>query len=134
MTLNVQVVSPERVLFGGDAQIVFARTIGGGDIAFLTDHAPFLGALETWPVVMKLESGESVRVAVHGGFVEVANNRVFILSDVAELADAIDVERARDSLARAEAALHTDPDDEDAASAAARARVRLEVTDATTSA
>ena len=43
--LRVEVVSPERVLFSGDATQVITRTLGGGEIAFLPGHAPFLGAL-----------------------------------------------------------------------------------------
>ena len=46
MTLRVELVSPEQVLYSGDASMVVARTAGGGDIAFLTGHAPFLGVLE----------------------------------------------------------------------------------------
>ena len=41
----VEVVSPERVLFSGEATMVITRTLGGGEIAFLAGHAPFLGAL-----------------------------------------------------------------------------------------
>ena len=42
---SVELVSPEQVLFAGEATMVIARTLGGGDIAFLPGHAPFLGAL-----------------------------------------------------------------------------------------
>ena len=45
MPMQVELVSPERVLYEDDADMVIARTVGGGDIAFLTGHAPFLGAL-----------------------------------------------------------------------------------------
>ena len=44
--MEVQVVSPERVLYEGDAEMVVCRT-EEGDIAFLPGHAPFLGALGT---------------------------------------------------------------------------------------
>src|SRR5437763_901662 len=44
MAMHVELVSPERILYSGDAEMVICRTIGGGDIAFLADHAPFLGA------------------------------------------------------------------------------------------
>jgi F-type H+-transporting ATPase subunit epsilon len=64
---------------------------------------------------------------VHGGFVEVAKDRVIVLSDVAELADQIDVERARSARQRAEERLSADPDDEDAQAALLRATTRLEV-------
>ncbi|HEX5615021.1 MAG TPA: F0F1 ATP synthase subunit epsilon [Acidimicrobiia bacterium] len=132
MPLEVQLVSPEQVLYRGEARMVLARTMGGGDIAFLPGHAPFLGALETWPVTVVLEGNQEYKFAVHGGFVEVANDRVIVLSDVAELPESIDVDRARASLAAAEGALRANPDDADATAAAARARVRLDVAGATT--
>ncbi len=126
MGFTVQLVSPEKVLFEGDADMVVCRTLGGGDIAFLAGHAPFLGALATWPVRLKTAEGE-VSFASHGGFVQVEGGGVVILSDVAELAENIDVERAQLALAKAEAALSVNADDADAAAALQRARVRLEV-------
>jgi F-type H+-transporting ATPase subunit epsilon len=44
-TMQVEIVSPETVLFSGEATQVITRTLGGGEIAFLPGHAPFLGAL-----------------------------------------------------------------------------------------
>jgi F-type H+-transporting ATPase subunit epsilon len=107
--------------------MVVARTLSGGEIAFLDHHAPFLGALADWPVRLILRDGSQERFAVHGGFVEVAGNRAIILSDVAELAGAIDVERARVAKARAEEALRTNPDDTEALAALRRAETRLDV-------
>jgi len=126
MTLTVEVVSPEAILFTGEADMVVARTLGGGDIAFLTGHVSFLGALDDWPLRVIQEQGQ-VTFAVHGGFVEVSDDRVTVLSDVAEPSNAIDVARAQAALETAEAALRADPDDEAAAAAAKRARIRLEV-------
>jgi F-type H+-transporting ATPase subunit epsilon len=124
--LTVEVVSPEAILFTGDADMVVARTLDGGDIAFLTGHVSFLGALDDWPLRVIQENGQ-VTFAVHGGFVEVSGDRVTVLSDVAEPATAIDVARAQAALETAEAALRADPDDEAAAAAVTRAQIRLEV-------
>jgi F-type H+-transporting ATPase subunit epsilon len=124
--LTVEVVSPEAILFTGDADMVVARTLGGGDIAFLTGHVSFLGALDDWPLRVIQEHGQ-VTFAVHGGFVEVSDDRVTVLSDVAEQSNAIDVARAQAALETAEAALRSDPDDEAAAAAVKRAQTRLEV-------
>jgi F-type H+-transporting ATPase subunit epsilon len=126
MTLTVEVVSPEAILFTGDADMVVARTLGGGDIAFLTGHVSFLGALDDWPLRVIQENGQ-VTFAVHGGFVEVSNDRVTVLSDVAEQSNAIDVARAQAALETAEAALRSDPDDEAAQAALQRAQTRLDV-------
>ncbi|MBU6215642.1 MAG: ATP synthase F1 subunit epsilon [Acidobacteria bacterium] len=134
MSLLVELVSPERVAYSGEARMVICRTTTG-DIAFLPGHVPFIGVLATHPVRVLLEDGELV-IAVHQGFVEVSppddegRTRVTILSDVAELADQIDVDRARASKERSEERLRTDPDDPEAISALRRAEVRLSVTDA----
>jgi F-type H+-transporting ATPase subunit epsilon len=125
--VEVQLVSPEQVLYVGEADMVIARTLGGGEIAFLKGHAPFLGALADSTVRLVLPTGGQERFAVHGGFVEVAHDRVIVLSDVAELASDIDTTRAQAAKARAEAVLSANADDEEAQAALQRAEVRLEV-------
>ena len=123
MTLQVELVSPERILYSGEADIVIARTVGGGELAFLTGHAPFVGALDIATVTIRSQEGDEV-VAVHGGFVEVSHDRVTILSDVAELGSQIDVERARRAAEEAEARTRQ-ADDGEAEAAARRAHVRM---------
>ena len=123
MPLQVELVSPERILYSGEADMVIARTVGGGDIAFLPGHAPFVGALEIATVTLRTPEGDQL-VAVHGGFVEVSNDTVTILSDVAELADQIDVDRAQAAKDAAERKAEADHDAE-ADAAAKRAHVRL---------
>ena len=123
MTLQVELVSPERILWSGEADMVVART-SEGDIAFLTGHAPFIGALGIGAVVIEEPGGKQTRAAVHGGFVEVSDNRVTILSDVAELAADIDAQRARAAKERAEAELRAQHDAEHE-SALRRAELRL---------
>ncbi len=123
MPLQVELVSPERILYSGEAEMVIARTVGGGDIAFLPGHSPFVGALEIATVTLRTPEGDQL-VAVHGGFVEVSNDTVTILSDVAELADQIDVERARQAKDAAERRAEADHDAE-ADAAVKRAHVRL---------
>jgi F-type H+-transporting ATPase subunit epsilon len=125
--VDVQLVSPEQVLYQGVGKMVVVRTLGGGDIAFEDNHAPFLGALADWPARVKFEDGTQAWFAVHGGFVEVSNNQVIILSDVAELAADIDVDRANQAKARAEEALRADADDAAASGALMRAIVRIDV-------
>jgi F-type H+-transporting ATPase subunit epsilon len=125
MSMQVEVVSPERILFSGEADMVVARS-EGGDIAFLSNHSPFLGTLGIGIVKINLTGGGVEHIAVHGGFVEVRDNRVIILSDVAELIDHIDLERARKAKEEAEAALRAGQDSEIEA-ALRRAEVRIEL-------
>ena len=108
--LRVEVVSPERVLFSGEAKQVITRTLDGGEIAFLPGHISFLGALTENHTRIYLSDGNVQDLAVHGGFVEVAPDHVTILSDSAELAESIDIKRARAALERAEAASRGDHD------------------------
>ena len=120
-TMTVEVVSPEAVLYSGEAEMVITRTLGGGEIAFQPGHAPFLGALIENHTRVFLPGGTVEDIAVHGGFVEVSGNKVSILSDAAEIASKIDVERAR--AAREERLRHEH--DAEATSALARANARL---------
>lgn len=125
MTLVVDLVSPERTLLSAEASMVLCRTIGGGDLAILSGHAPFIGALDVWPVQVRLSDGRDELAAVHGGFVEVSNDHVKILSDLAELSYHIDAERARRARDRAEESLRRSQDVEsDAALKRAHARLR----------
>ena len=125
MALDVALVSPERILFSGEADMVVCRT-SDGEIAFLTGHALLVGALGIGTVRIKQADGEEVKAAVHGGFVEVRDNRVSILSDVAELPDQIDVERARRAREEAERQVQAG-DNAGAEAALRRAHVRLEL-------
>ena len=122
--MTVEVVSPERVLFSGEATMVITRTLGGGEIAFQAGHAPFLAALTENHTRVFRTDGSTLDLAVHGGFVEVSGNKVSILSDTAELGSDIDVERARAAKARAEEAMRHEHDAE-AVSALARSHARL---------
>lgn len=121
MPTHAALVTPERVLYEGEAEFVVMRT-EGGEIMFLPNHAPFVGAVDITLLRIALagsEAGSSgpseggahgpgsgeVRAAVHGGFVHVADNRVLVLASVAELAEEIDVARARRALEAAESAI-----------------------------
>jgi F-type H+-transporting ATPase subunit epsilon len=127
-----ELVTPERVLYAGEAEAVIMR-VDGGDTTFLANHSDFIGAVDICVVRIQAAtsadgtgtqaapaaaaptpgagaaSGEStslgeVRAAVHGGFVKVAENKVTIVAGVAELADEIDVGRAQRALEAAEGA------------------------------
>jgi len=126
MPLQVELVSPERIAYSGEAKMVIARVVTG-DIAFLPGHVPFIGILQTHPVRVLFEDGGEQVIAVHQGFVEVSEDKVTILSDVCELADDIDVARAQSAKVTAEDAVRADAEDVDAQAALKRANVRLSV-------
>ena len=121
-TMRVDLVSPEKILFSGEATMVVTRTLGGGDIAFQPHHAPFLAALTECHTRIYLADGSVQDVAVHGGFVEVSNNKVSLLCDIAELGHEIDPHRAE----RAKAALEAQHErDAEAEGGLRRAHARL---------
>jgi F-type H+-transporting ATPase subunit epsilon len=126
-TMQVELVSPEKVVFSGEATQVITRTLGGGEIAFLPGHCAFLGALTENHTRITLVDGSVLDVAVHGGFVQVSGSKVSILSDLAELAEQIDRERAMVARDRAEEILRREHDAEAVASLA-RAHARLNAT------
>ena len=126
MAMIAQLVSPERVLYEGEAEMVVCRTTDG-EIAFLPGHVPFVGALGIAAVRIILPEKGELAVAVHGGFVEVSHDTVTILSDVAELPDQIDVVRAQTAKEAAAQRVATDANDDAAHAALTRAELRLEV-------
>ena len=127
MTFQVELVSPEAISYSGEAEMVIARTLEGGDIAFQPGHVPFIGVLAVWSVDVIRPDGDRDTIAVHQGFVQVAGTKVSILSDVSESAADIDVARAEAAKSSAEQALTADRDDEDAAGSLHRAELRLRV-------
>ncbi len=101
--LLVEIVSPERQVWAGEGDMVIAKTVEG-EIGVQPGHVPVLSLLAHDAVVRVLgarEAGE-VRVAAHSGFVSVSGEgRVSILAEIAELAEDIDVDRARTALQKA---------------------------------
>ena len=93
-TFPVSLVTPERTLFEEEVQAVFLRT-DAGESAYMPGHTPLIGALAAGLVRFQREDDSEERAAVHGGFVQVEGDRVTVLAPVAELADDIDVARAR---------------------------------------
>jgi F-type H+-transporting ATPase subunit epsilon len=119
--LNVELVAADRTVWTGEASIVIART-SDGEIGVLSGHAPVLGVLVEGAVQIRQTDEALVVAAVHGGFLSIADNVVAILAEQVELADDIDVERARQALGRATG--ETD-DDDDGPAARQRAEARI---------
>lgn len=121
--LEVAVVSAERSLWTGTAKSVVAKT-PEGEIGILPGHEPVLALLVEAPLRIEETDGTKVLVAVHGGFFSVDNDKVNVIAEIAELAEDIDLDRAKAALQRAQAAA---TDDADARSAMRRAEARISV-------
>jgi F-type H+-transporting ATPase subunit epsilon len=80
--LRVEVVTPEKRVWSGEAKLVTARTLDG-ELGVLPDHAPLLGVLADGTVSIKAADGSTNDFVINGGFISVANNRVSILGESA---------------------------------------------------
>ena len=125
MAMIVEFVSPESLLYSGEGTMVVARTRGGGEIAFMAGHEPFIGSLQPGEVKVAEASGEMKSFAVRSGFVSVTGEKVTVLSDLAVPAGDIDVAAARADLADAESRLGDDEHDTFALADKRWAEVRL---------
>jgi F-type H+-transporting ATPase subunit epsilon len=101
--LEVALVAAERTVWQGQAKIVIARTTDG-DIGVLPGHAPLLGLLQGGTVQVRTVDDEYFVAAAPDGFISVANDRVSILAEHAEMGHDIDLEEAKRDLERAHAA------------------------------
>ncbi len=91
-SFQVDIVTPEAVVWSGEAELVTARTTEG-DIGVLADHQPTMAALATGAVKV-VHSGGVTIAGIHGGFLQIFRNQVTLLTDRAELTEG-SVEEAR---------------------------------------
>ncbi|HYE96364.1 MAG TPA: ATP synthase F1 subunit epsilon [Rubricoccaceae bacterium] len=116
--LLVEIVSPEGAAFRGEAASFRAPGVEGG-FEVLRNHAPLLAATAIGSVHVTLPSGEVVSFATGVGFVEVLDNRVIMVTEQAEPASEIDVDRARAAEERAREQLMANLSPEERAAAQA---------------
>jgi F-type H+-transporting ATPase subunit epsilon len=98
-TLHVEVVTAERELYNGEADLVSAPG-AAGRLGILPSHAPLLTVLAPGALEIKLNGAEEP-IFVSGGFLEVFENVVTVLADSAEHAEEIDQARAEEARRRA---------------------------------
>lgn len=80
----MDVVSPEATAWSGKATLLIART-SDGELGVMADHEPLMGALATGAVQVDAEDGARTSIGVHGGFLQVLNNRVTLITDRAQV-------------------------------------------------
>ncbi len=100
-TLNLKVITPERIVLEQPVEQVTATAIDG-ELTILPDHEPIVTALAIDVLRYKVR-GEEETIAVIGGAMEVQDNNVTIVSNLAELDTEIDEARAHQAKERAEA-------------------------------
>ncbi len=130
MTIRCEIVSQDRLVFEGDADMVILPGVSG-ELGILPNHASLLSTLEIGVIRVRHENQEQV-FTVTGGLADVQPKIITILADAAEGIDEIDVERAEAARKRAEDLLEKGPVKDDGDSlrsieaALRRSNLRLE--------
>ena len=127
--IKLEIVTPDKAVVSEEVKIVMAPG-SLGEFGVLTGHTPFLTTLRTGIVRFTDAQGTERYVFVNGGFAEALPDKVTVLAESAERRSDIDLERAKEALARAEKRLAEDRAREDidfarARGALERATVRI---------
>ena len=85
-SFKLDVVSPEAIVWSGEAEMLVTRTTEG-EIGILADHEPTMAALATGSTVIHPVGGSPVTIALHGGFLQIFQNEVTLLTDRAEISE-----------------------------------------------
>ncbi len=104
MTVHVDIVSAEKEIFSGLAEMVFAPA-ELGEVGISPRHAPLITKLNAGEVRVRVSANESYPFFITGGLLEVQPHLVTILADTAIRAHDIDEAAALDAKAKAEEAL-----------------------------
>ncbi len=97
---HVQVVSPDRIFYEDDIEMLEVRTTEG-EIGVYAGHIPLTSIIAPG-VVRFMVNGETKEAALHDGFLEILPEKVVILAESCEWPDEIDIHRAREAKVRAE--------------------------------
>ncbi len=97
--LYLKVVTPDKLFFEGEIDMLVARTIEG-DVGILLNHSPLVTILDIGRLVIK-DGDERKVAACAGGYIDVRNNNITVVSDACEWEDEIDINRAERAKERA---------------------------------
>ena len=106
---NIEIVTPDGLKFSGEVESFLVRTTEG-DIEILAGHTDFLASLATGRARLIID-GKTRVASASGGFLSVKGGKVRMCATTFEFAEEIDLKRAEEAKARAEAALSTARDD-----------------------
>lgn len=94
-TLLCEIVTPERVVYTNEVEMVIAPTLDG-EIGIMPLHAPLVTVMRPGELRVRYNDNKDVEwFAVAGGYLQVHEDKVIVLADAAEHASRIDVDRAR---------------------------------------
>ncbi len=110
--LQVEVVSADRLVWEGTAEMLIARTTEG-DIGIMPGHEPLMSGLVACAVEVITGEGDREVIAVDGGFLSVSSDRVSILSQFASLSNELSASEVDVELAKVETLVNEGEVDED---------------------
>ncbi|EKU71002.1 F0F1 ATP synthase subunit epsilon [Selenomonas sp. F0473] len=100
-TIQLEIVSPDRVVYAADIDMLIARSTGG-EIGILPKHIPLVTGLQPHAMRIHVDGGTEQLFAVAGGFMEVTPEKITVLATAAEEPDEIDINRAQRAYDRAQ--------------------------------
>lgn len=126
---KIQLISPNRILYDGEATMIELRTTEG-EIGVYKNHIPLTAIISPGILRIKKTGEEDKEAALIEGFVEILANKVTILAESCEWPDEINIERANEARIRAERRLANRESDVNVAraeSALRRSLTRIEL-------
>jgi F-type H+-transporting ATPase subunit epsilon len=123
--MRLEIVTPEGAKVQAEVGSVTAPgTVG--ELGILPGHRPLITSLDIGTLTY-VAHGVPAYLAVNGGYLEVADDHIIVITETAERPDQIDLERARAALARAaERLAKVDPSQAEAYRFADQAKRRAE--------
>ncbi|MCQ2911370.1 MAG: F0F1 ATP synthase subunit epsilon [Clostridia bacterium] len=98
--MKLNIVTPSRNFYDGEANMVIVKTVDG-EVGIMPDHIPLVSILDVGMVEIK-DGNQEKSATVNMGFIQVVNNEVSIFTDSAEWPEEIDLNRAQSAKERAE--------------------------------
>jgi F-type H+-transporting ATPase subunit epsilon len=105
MTLRLEIVTPERLVYEDDVDAVVCPGVEG-ELGVLPHHAPLLTTLGYGELRIR-KAGQVDYFAIAGGFLQVRPDKVVVMAETADMASEIDLQRALAARAEAEKALES---------------------------
>jgi F-type H+-transporting ATPase subunit epsilon len=103
MTLNLCVLTPNRIVYNSEVKEIILPT-NSGQIGVLPNHAPIATAVDIGILRIRLND-QWLTIVLMGGFARIGNNEITVLANEAESGSDIDPQEAQQTLEKAEAIL-----------------------------
>ena len=97
---DLQIICPDRIFYEGKASM-FELNTTEGEVGIYKNHVPMTMIIA--PGVATITEADGIKnAAIHAGFIEILQDKITVLAEVAEWPEEIDLERAKEAKERAE--------------------------------